>query len=406
MIGVSRRPAVLYVAPDIPVPHAGVFLGGSTHVMEVSRALVKNGFEVHVLCRRMSKEQPSQEEISEGILAHRVYRGIFFPVTGGLSLDKKLSLKARAFKLGEALYFTTIYRLALAALAARLIVKYDIDAVLERNSAKGIGAFPARLLKKPLVEEVIDPDLSRAAVRSADRVFAYTPKVLEGLVPADRVSITTAGVDTDRFRPMDGSAMRRKYGLEGKKVVVYVGEMSAWHGIDVLVRAMALLGDDYRALILGKNAGKLKPLATELGVMDRLAFTGQVGHDEVPAYIAAADLGAAPYDPAGGLAMDRFGFYFSPIKMFEYMACGKPIVASDIDIVRDIVRESGCGLLSRPGDPESLAAAIRALMESPDRASMGIAGLRACKEKYNWDRVGGDIAVELKRLAESRRGSQ
>lgn len=396
----SRKPSVLYVAPDIPVPHAGVFLGGSTHVMEVSRALARSGFEVHVLCRRMSPGQLSHEELSDGIYVHRAYRGILFPIMGGVSGPGKPSLKARIFKLGEGLYFATAYRFTLGAMAARIIVKHRIDAVLERNSAKGIGAFPARLMKKPLVEEVIDPDYSRTAVRSADKVFAYTPKVLEGLVPADRVVITTAGVDVDVFKPMDGSAIRKKYGLDDMIVIVYVGEMSAWHGIDVLVRAMALLGDGYRALILGKNAEILKPLAKELGVLDRLVFTGPVRHEEVPSYIAAADLGAAPYDPAGVRDMERLGFYFSPIKMFEYMACGKPLVASDIDIVRDIVRESGCGLLSRPGDPASLAEAIRTLAGSPGKESMGASGRKACVDKYNWDTVGGDIAGAIRSLVE------
>ncbi len=400
----SRKPAVLYVAPDIPVPHAGVFLGGSTHVTEVSRALARNGFEVHVLCRRMSKDQPAYEKLSEGICVHRAYRGIFFPVMGSVSRKSsgRPSLRSRIFKLGEGAYFATVYRFTLAAMASRIISRYGIDAVLERNSAKGIGAFPARLRNKPLVEEIIDPDYSRTAVKCADKVFAYTPKVLEGLVPADRIFITTAGVDVDVFKPRDGSAIRKKYGLEGRKVLVYVGEMSAWHGIDVLVRAMALLGEDYRALILGKNAEILKPLAVELGVLDRLVFTGPVPHEEVPLYIAAADLGAAPYDPAGVRDMERFGFYFSPIKLFEYMACGKPVVASDIDIVGDIVKDNGCGVLAKPGDPGSLAEAIRSLAGSPHGESMGASGRKACVEKYNWETVGGEIAGAIRSLVEKK----
>jgi len=397
----SRRLSVLYVAPDIPVPHAGVFLGGSTHVMEVSRVLAKKGFEVHVLCRRMSKAQPAYEKLSEGIHVHRAYRGIFFPIMGKAAGKPSggPSPWSRIFKFGEKAYFATAYRLALAAMAARLITRYGIDAVLERNSAKGIGAFPARLLKKPVIEEVIDPDYSRAALKCADIVFAYTQKVLEGIVPAGRVRITTAGVDVHEFKPVDGSSIRKKYGLEGKKVVVYIGEMSAWHGIEVLIKAMALLGDDYKAIILGKNAEILKPLSTSLGVIDKLVFTGPIKHEEVPEYIAAADIGVAPYDPSGVKDMERFGFYFSPIKIFEYMACSKPVVASDVDIVRDVINENGCGVLARPGDPESLASAIKSLIESPDRASMGAAGRKACVEKYDWDRVGGDIASVIASLA-------
>lgn len=397
----NAKPSVLYVAPDIPVPHAGVFLGGSTHVMEVSKILIKSGFTVYVLCRRMSRDQPAYEKLRDDFHVYRAYRGIFIPILGGVSQKSaaKPSVKLRLSKLAEKIYFATVYRAAMALMAVHIMYKHKIGAVLERNSAKGIGAFSAKALGRPLVEEVIDPDFSVMAVRMADSVFAYTPKVLQGIVPAEKIAITTAGVDTETFRPVDGSNVSKKYRLEGKKVIVYVGEMSSWHGIDVLVKAAQYLGEDYRILILGKNAEVTRPLATELGVLDKLVFTGPVEHRDVPQYISAADVGVAPYDPSGVKDMERFGFYFSPIKMFEYMACGKPLVASDIDIVRDIVNDSGCGLLVKPGDPEALAAAIRSLIEAPDRsASMGSAGRRACLEKYNWDSVGSGISGAIERL--------
>jgi len=74
-----------------------------------------------------------------------------------------------------------------------------------------------------------------------------------------------------------------------------------------------------------------------------------VEHDRIPEYIAAADVAVAPYNPSGFRDMERYGFYFSPIKIFEYMACGKPVVTTDIEIVRDVIRESDCGLLVEPG---------------------------------------------------------
>jgi glycosyltransferase involved in cell wall biosynthesis len=396
------KPAVLYVAPEVPVPHEGNFLGGSTHVTEISNALIENGFTVYVLCRRSSREKPAFERIADDLFVYRVYRGLIMPADSGVSKREasgKPPLRGRLFKLMERAYFATVYRATMAVIAARIISRHHIAVVLERNSAKGIGAFPARALHVPLVEEVIDPDYSPAAVRMADRVFAYTPRVLMGLVSSDRIRITSAGVDTDLFRPLDGTRVRAKYGLAGKKVVVYVGAASAWHGLDVLVRAAAQLGDDYRIMIIGQASADTLALARATGTSDRLIFTGFVPHEQVPEHIAAADITVAPYDPAGLRAMERFGFYFSPIKIFEYMACAKPVVATDIDIVRDVVTDNRCGLLVPPGDPAALAGGIARLASSPETGkAMGEAGRKACISRYTWKSVGKGIARELKDL--------
>lgn len=400
------KPAVLYVAPEIPLPHAGSFLGGSTHVAEVSEALIRNGFTVYVLGRRIAREQPAFEKLGDDLYVYRVFRGLVVPVDGGVSkkaTTTRPSVKDRLRKTAERAYFATVYRAVMGVIAWRIITRHRCSVVLERNSGKGIGAFPAKLLRVPLVEEVIDPDYSPTALRMADRVFAYTPKILRGLVPPERVMITSAGVDTKLFQPADSKKLRDSLGLAGKKVVVYVGAASAWHGIEVLVRSARHLGDDYRLLIIGQSSPDIEALARETGVSDRLTFTGFVEHKKVPEYISAADVGVAPYDPAGMKEMERYGFYFSPIKLFEYMACAKPVVATDIDIVRDIVGTAKCGLLVHPGNSEELAQAIRGIAESPDRGSaMGEAGRKACLDRYTWDAVGSSIARVLKELSAKR----
>lgn len=396
------KPVVLYVAPEIPLPHAGSFLGGSTHVAEVSTSLIRNGFSVYVLCRRNSREQPAFEKLGEDLFVYRAYRGLIFPVGGTISKKAtkgRTSLKARLSKLAEKIYFATLYRAVMALFAARIIRKHHCAVVLERNSGKGIGAFSAKLLGIPLVEEVIDPDYSPIALRMADRVFAYTPKVLNGLVPEDRVIITSAGVDAGLFHPTDGTEARKRMGILEKKVAVYVGAASAWHGIEVLVRAAEHLSDDYRILLIGQSSVEIERMAREKNVSHRLVFTGFVEHKAVPVYIAAADVAVAPYDPSGLPEMEKYGFYFSPIKLFEYMACARPVVATDIDIVRDIIRSSGCGLIVPPGEPQTLAKAIMTIAEAPDKGkAMGEAGRKACIEHYTWEAVGGGIAAALRSL--------
>ncbi len=76
---------ILYVAPDIPVPHTGDFVGGSTHVLKIAESLARRGNNVFIISRRVSREQKKYEEISRNIFTRRIYRGLFFPIGGKLS---------------------------------------------------------------------------------------------------------------------------------------------------------------------------------------------------------------------------------------------------------------------------------------------------------------------------------
>jgi glycosyltransferase involved in cell wall biosynthesis len=151
------------------------------------------------------------------------------------------------------------------------------------------------------------------------------------------------------------------------------------------------LDDDARILIVGKNVEMLR------GRSEKLIFTGFVEHERIPEYIAAADVAVAPYNPAGFKDMERYGFYFSPIKIFEYMACGKPVVATDVDIVRDVIRGSDCGLLVEPGNIEQLSDAIGYLFKNKEKAiEMGRRGREAVMERYTWKNVAERIENGMK----------
>ena len=122
---------------------------------------------------------------------------------------------------------------------------------------------------------------------------------------------------------------------------------------------------------------------------EKFVFTGFIKHGEMPKLISAADVGIAPYKL--NKEMERYGFYFSPIKIFEYMACGKPVVASDLDIIRDVISANKCGLLARLGNAEDFASKIEVLLRDEKmRERMGENGRRAVL-KYTWDSVADKI---------------
>jgi len=168
--------------------------------------------------------------------------------------------------------------------------------------------------------------------------------------------------------------------------------MSACHGVEDIVCVAGKLGEDSKILMVGKNVEMLKEVAEELGVSERFVFAGFVKHNEVPEYIAAADVAVAPYDPKGFRPMRKYGFYFSPIKIFEYMACAKPIVTTNVEIVSDIIRENQCGILVEPGNIDEMAHAIDYLFKNKKKAEeMGRNGRSAVLKSYSWDKISGQI---------------
>jgi glycosyltransferase involved in cell wall biosynthesis len=373
------------------VPHTGDFVGGSTHVLKIAESLGKKGSQVFIISRRM-EGQRKYEKISENIFTRRVYRGLILPIHGKIS--SKEGEKSEFFlNFIEKPYFF-IYRFILIFLILYLLKKYKIDIILDRSSSKGIGVFSGFLLRIPTFMELLDTDYSVLSLKLANKIFAYTKRIINPNLH-DKVEIVSAGVDTDIFKPLSSEEVRKKYGLKDKKTVVYVGSLSAWHGAEDLIEVATKLHEDIRFLMIGKNLEILGEKAKEKGVNSKFIFTGFVRHEEVPNYITAGDVAVAPYNPKGFKEMEKYGFYFSPIKIFEYMACGKPVVASDLEIIRDIINENKCGLLAKPGDAEDFAEKIRMLLEDEAlKKRMGENGRKAVIEKYTWDRVTKDILGE------------
>ena len=230
-------------APDVPVLHTGEFV--LTHVLKVAESLARWGCEVFIISRRM-RGQRKYERISERIETRRIYRGLVLPIGGtGRSGSGE---KRKSFKFFENIYFT-FYRMILTFYVFLILCRRDFDLVVERNSAKGIGVLPAKIFGVKAVVEVIDTDFSKLQLKLADKILAYTKNIIPKEFH-DKVVLTHAGVDA-KFKPMDAREVREKYGLEGKKVVVYVGELSEWHGADTLSDIAEKSKRDTKSMFLG-----------------------------------------------------------------------------------------------------------------------------------------------------------
>ena len=171
--------------------------------------------------------------------------------------------------------------------------------------------------------------------------------------------------------------------LPGKPVVAYAGHLYAWKGVDVLLRAVAQL-PDVAALIVGgherePDLARLKALASELGIAERVTFTGLVAPAEVPAQLARAMVLVLP-NPASAISTK----FTSPLKLFEYMAAGRAIVATDLPAIREVLRDNEEALLVAPGDATALADAIQRLVSDRALAERLAKNAYAEAPKYSW----------------------
>ncbi|MBW6499459.1 MAG: glycosyltransferase family 4 protein [Bacteroidales bacterium] len=183
-----------------------------------------------------------------------------------------------------------------------------------------------------------------------------------GRVPISKILVFPSGTDTELFHPIRKEDACRKLKLSPASLYVgFIGSFFAYQGIDILIEAAPLVLEkipDTRFLLVGDGPMRIawEKKVQEKDVQSRFIFTGHVPYQEVPNYIGAMDVCVAPHHQETNQA--------SPVKLFDYMASGRPIVASDIDVVREIVKDSGCAILPEPGDAKSFAQGILFLLEN------------------------------------------
>jgi glycosyltransferase involved in cell wall biosynthesis len=227
----------------------------------------------------------------------------------------------------------------------------------------------------------------RLSLRLADHVIAtnqsYKAVAMErGGLPDTRVSVVRNGPDLRRVRPVEPDpALRAK----GAMILGYVGQMGVHDGIDYLLRAIRHLVVDLRraeayCVIIGSGEmwEELRAMAASLGIERHIWFTGRVSDDELVRYLSTADICLDP-DP-----LNPFNDRSTMIKMLEYMALGKPIVAFDLTEHR--VSAQGAALYARPNDELDFARRIAELMDDPEqRERMGALGRARVEQELAWD---------------------
>jgi D-inositol-3-phosphate glycosyltransferase len=230
--------------------------------------------------------------------------------------------------------------------------------------------------------------LEQGVARSANRVIATASDEVFELVRMGvrraGISVVPCGVDSDHFHP-EGPALPR---TDQHRLVV-VGRLVQRKGVDDVIRALALVpktelliagGPDEAELDGDAEAQRLRRLAEQMRVSDRVTLLGRVGRSELPALLRSADIVVCMpwYEPFGMVPL-------------EAMACGRPVVASAVGGIVDTVVDGSTGTLVRPQRPDMLAHALRRLLGDPvRRAGFGLAGRERAAMRYRWDRIGAE----------------
>jgi glycosyltransferase involved in cell wall biosynthesis len=294
-------------------------------------------------------------------------------------------------------------------------VRRDIDAfgpdfVYDRHNSYSTAAVTAaRRAGLPLVLEVNAPvvhertvyenlqlRLPSLAIRYEQRILSAASHLLavstplkdfivrtHGIAP-EKITVLPNGVDPVRFSPaVPPAPVRERFGLAGDAVLlVFSGHARPWHGLDVAVRSLGRLvaaGRDVHLMLLGGGPSEalLRSQAAEAGLAGRVHFAGRVPHDEVPGYLASADIALSSHA----------AFYASPLKIVEYMAMGKAIVAPSMPNIQDHLAHERSALLFDPESDRSLADAIERLVgDAGLRQALGAEARRLVVDRFNWRR--------------------
>ena len=424
---------IAYICADPGIPVLGN-KGASVHVREFTDALVELGHQVKIFSAAGTVEGESSQ-------SPNVTRADLTVLPPSEQVKEQAGLfAAELARLNPKrdhrhLYSELIHLLADSEFihAARLqLQEFDPDLIIARHTLMSTaGTSLAHSLGRPCVLEVNAPlveerlrywnltflreaeEVERMAFADADLLVAVSEGVRTYLLRygalGERVLVMPNGVNLTSFHPqVDGSEVRRRYNLDDKLVIGFAGSLKPWHGVDLLMKAFASIRNIHsghnefskqlRLFIIGDGPQReqLIQLSHDLDLDEAVTFTGALSHDEMPAYLAALDIAVAPY-----LSSD--GFYFSPLKIMEYLAMGLPVVAPRLGQIPSLLQngKSPCGLIYPPDDQHELTSALLTLINNESlRRQLGGRAAAQARLRSSWQSIARQI---IERVSAPRR---
>lgn len=396
---------ILYLCPDYGIPVLGS-KGASVHIRELIAAFDRAGHSVVLSAPRVTRTPWDKPQPVAAEFLHLEIRNstpsIFQMINSYIEkLEVNSSLSGEIRRI--------VYSMEVEPRLIRHFKKTPPDIIYVRASLYAtIGVELAHELNRPLVVEVNAPlateqatyrdmDLGGLGVEAekwllsrADIVLTVSESlkhhVIEMGAEPSRVHVTPNGVDSERFTSAPRNpALRQQLGLGDGPVIGFVGGLRPWHGVEAFPELLSKLvphHPELKLLIVGEGPmqAALETNLEQRNLRQHAVFTGNKPHDEIPTLIREFDIALAPYPPT------NHDFYFSPLKLFEYMGCGIPVVAARIGQIPEVIQDGTSGLLYTPGNMDELANTCDALLNSTEqRLLMGQQASKLVHEHYTWD---------------------
>jgi D-inositol-3-phosphate glycosyltransferase len=379
--------------------------GMNVYIREISSAFSRCGIATDVFTRWVGADDPAVERIAP--LGRVVYLPAGHDHSDKYQLQhhvEEFAAETLAFVDAQQLEYQLLYsHYWLSGLVARSL--RESLAIPWVHTAHTLGKVKNRQLApgaKPEPSERIRAE--REIAVEADRLIASTDDEREDLAELygadrDRIAVVAPGIDLATFFPMPKDDARRKIGFPGQRLLLFVGRLERLKGVETILRALALAADrrhqDVRLLVLGEDSrdaeqsekDRLRKLAAELGIADRVEFLGSVAHHELPYFYAAAEACLMPsYSESFGLVG------------LEAQACGCAVVASNVSGLASVVREGVTGYLVDGHGPAEWADRILRLLNDPENAEqMGRRGVLLA-QRFPWGLTADRVWAEMEPL--------
>ena len=351
-------------------------------MQEVVRAFARRGARVDILAKRFGHNRLPGLEATR---VHQLARGRGDGERGSREwTDANDEVRKRLAEIGPV---DLVYE------------RFSLGSVAAMEHARATGAVGVLEMNGPRVEKaaargvLADPDHAQAAaaraVEAATAVAAVSEEVAayaRAKFPAARVETIPNGVDPERF---PAALLEAREAALRPFTVGFVGTFKPHHGLETLVEAFTSVRStqpEARLMLVGdgRARGSMAERLGEAGLTAAADFTGAVPPSRVPDLLAQMDVGVAPYPARRS--------YVSPLKVFEYLAAGLPVVASGVDQLAGLIRDGETGVLFEPENVAALADALEHLaVDRERRATLGRAGRAAVLAHHTWDAVAGRI---------------
>jgi len=392
-LNVNRVAFISFHACPLASPGEGKSGGMNVYARQLALALGNTGVHVDIFTRGHTEAESKITEIASGVRVIHLPGGPAETAVDGLFPHlPEFSQALLEFQRETGLTYQAVHSHYWLSgwVGQQMAIEWRVPHILTFHTLSLIKMQSRAGESEPATRHQVEQEL----MASADHIVAFSPHERDAMVrlyqaDATRIGLIPCGVDLSLFRPLDQQEVREKLGLNGEKVLLYVGRIEPLKGLELLLHTAAQLQtfEQIRVLVVGGGAGRdqeidrLREMAKSLNVDEVFDFIGRVDQQDLPLYYNAADVCVVP------------SFYESfGLAALESMACGTPVVATRAGGLSTIIQHGRTGYLKAWRCPEAFASSLEMIISSRNlQHSMGLAARRRA-EGLSWDNVAGQIA--------------